>query len=270
MSCPDKSVLLHGMLDGELDVVGALAFEAHLKECPDCAAEYRRQQTIRAALRQPEMRDRAPDALRQRIMASLQPPAVPWWRRLLGQWGPGRWRLGDWRLGGAGAAALAMALLLLVALPRGGDDDLTRQLVDSHVRSLLAEHLVDVVSSDRHTVKPWFVGKIDAAPPVVDLAAQGYPLVGGRLDYLDRRVVAALVYRHGAGHIVNLFVWPSPGAADAAVTEETQEGYRLLHWVRSGLEFWAVADIDLSELQAFQAAYQQGVAAQGAAQPAQP
>ena len=259
MSCPDKSVLLHGMLDGELDVVGALAFEAHLKECPDCAAEYRRQQTIRAALRQPEMRDRAPDALRQRIMASLQPPAVPWWRRLLGQW-----RLGDWRLGGAGAAALAMALLLLVALPRGGDDDLTRQLVDSHVRSLLAEHLVDVVSSDRHTVKPWFVGKIDAAPPVVDLAAQGYPLVGGRLDYLDRRTVAALVYRRRE-HVINLFVWPQPGAADAAVTAEMEEGYSLLRWVRSGLVFWAVSDIDLPELRAFQAAYQDAVAAQAAA-----
>ena len=168
--------------------------------------------------------------------------------------------------GGAGAAALAMALMLLLILPRGGDD-LARQLVDSHVRSLLAEHLVDVPSSDRHTVKPWFVGKIDAAPPVVDLAAQGFPLVGGRLDYLDRRVVAALVYRHGGGHIVNLFVWPQPGAADAAPTVETEEGYRLLHWVRSGLEFWAVADIDLSELQAFQAAYQQGAAAQGMPQP---
>ena len=270
MSCPDKSVLLHGMLDGELDVVGALAFEAHLKECPACAAEYRQQQAIRAALRRPEMRDRAPDALRQRIIESLQPAAepvpsplpatMPWWRRLLG----------DWRLGGAGAAALAMALMLLLVLPRGGNDDLARQLVDSHVRSLLAEHLVDVVSSDRHTVKPWFVGKIDAAPPVVELAAQGFPLAGGRLDYLDRRVVAALVYRHGRGHVVNLFVWPNPGAADSAPTAETEEGYRLLHWVWSGLEFWAVGDIDLSELQAFQAAYQQGAAAQGAAQPAQP
>ncbi|WP_395681018.1 anti-sigma factor family protein [Inquilinus sp.] len=259
MSCPDKSVLLHGMLDGELDVVGALAFEAHLKECPACAAEYRRQQAIRTALRRPELRDRAPDALRRRIEAALQPPSVPWWRRFLS----------DWRLGGAGAAALAMALMLLLVLPRGGDD-LARQLVDSHVRSLLAEHLVDVPSSDRHTVKPWFVGKIDAAPPVVDLAAQGFPLAGGRLDYLDRRVVAALVYRHGGGHVVNLFVWASPGAADSAPKSETEEGYRLLHWVRSGLEFWAVADIDLSELQAFQAAYQEGAAAQGAARPAPP
>ncbi|MGO4129546.1 anti-sigma factor [Inquilinus sp. YAF38] len=252
MSCPDKSVLLHGMLDGELDVVGALAFEAHLKDCPACAAEYRRQQAIRAALRRPELRDRAPDALRRKLEAALQPATEPWWRRLAS----------GWRWGGAGAAALAMALMLILVLPRGGDD-LAGQLVDSHVRSLLAEHLVDVPSSDRHTVKPWFVGKIDAAPPVVDLAAQGFPLVGGRLDYLDRRVVAALVYRHGGGHVVNLFVWPQPGAADAAVTVETEEGYRLLHWVRSGLEFWAVADIDLSELQAFQAAYQQGAAAQG-------
>jgi len=256
MSCPDKSVLLHGMLDGELDVVGALAFEAHLKECPACAAEYRRQQAIRAALRRPELRDRAPDALRRRIQAALEAPAVPWWRRLLG----------DWRLGGAGAAVLAMALALLVVLPRGSGD-LTRELIDSHVRSLLAGHLVDVPSSDRHTVKPWFVGKVDVAPPVVDLAPQGYPLVGGRLDYLDRRVVAALVYRHGGGHVVNLFVWPQPGAADAAVTERSEEGYRLLHWVRSGLEYWAVSDVDMSELQAFQAAYQQGAAAQAAAQP---
>jgi len=253
MSCPDKSVLLHGMLDGELDVVGALAFEAHMKECPACAAEYQRQQAIRAALRRSELRDRAPDALRRRIAALADVPAEPWWHRLLA----------GWRWGGAGAAVLATALALLLVLP-GGGEDLTRQLVDSHVRSLLAEHLTDVVSSDRHTVKPWFAGKLDAAPPVIDLAPQGFPLAGGRLDYLDRRVVAALVYRRRE-HVINLFVWPQPGAADAAVTEETEEGYRLLHWTRSGLQFWAVSDVDLSDLQTFQAAYQQGVAEQGAA-----
>lgn len=254
MSCPDKSVLLHGMLDGELDVVGVLAFEAHLKECPACAAEYQRQQMIRGAMRRPELRDRAPEALRRRIEAVLPPPAPPRWRRLAA----------GWRWGGAGAV-LAMALALILILPRG-DDGLTRQLIDSHVRSLLAQHLVDVPSSDRHTVKPWFIGRIDAAPPVVDLAAQGFPLAGGRLDYLDRRVVAALVYRRRE-HVINLFVWPQPGAADAAAEAETEEGYRLLRWVRSGLEFWAVSDIDLSDLQAFQAAYQAGAAAQGGPQP---
>lgn len=255
MSCPDKSVLLHGMLDGELDVVGALAFEAHLKECPACAAEYQRQQMIRGAMRRPELRDHAPNALRRTIEAALQSPAVPWWRRVAS----------GWHWGGAGAAALAMAFALILVLPRSGDD-LTRQLIDSHVRSLLAQHLVDVPSSDRHTVKPWFIGRIDAAPPVVDLAAQGFPLAGGRLDYLDRRVVAALVYRRHE-HVINLFVWPQPGAADAAVRIETEEGYRLLRWVRSGLEFWAVSDIDLPDLQAFQAAYQEGAAAQSALQP---
>lgn len=253
MSCPDKSVLLHGMLDGELDVVGALAFEAHLKDCPACAAEYRRQQAIRAALRRPEMRDRAPDALRQRIEAMVPRPER-WWQRLMR----------GWRWGGAGAAALAMALALVVMLPRG-DDDLTRQLIDSHVRSLLAEHLTDVPSSDRHTVKPWFIGKIDVAPPVVDLGPQGFPLVGGRLDYLDRRVVAALVYRRRE-HVINLFVWPQPGTQDTAVAMRTEEGYRLLHWTTSGLDFWAVSDVDLSDLEAFQAAYQAGAAAQGAPQ----
>jgi anti-sigma factor RsiW len=260
MSCPDKSVLLHGMLDGELDVVGALAFEAHLKECPACAAEYKRQQEIRAALRSPAMRERAPDALRRRIAALAEDAPEPWWRRLLGglTFSPRQW-------GGAGAAALVTALALLIVLPRGGDD-LERQLIDSHVRSLLANHLTDVLSTDRHTVKPWFAGKLDAAPPVVDLAPQGFPLVGGRLDYLDRRVVAALVYGRRE-HIINLFVWPQPGVADAVPAPEVDDGYRLIRWSRSGLVFWAVSDMDMTELQSFQVEYEKGVAAQAAATP---
>ena len=242
MSCPDKSVLLHGMLDGELDVVGALAFEAHLKECPACAAEYRRQQAIRMALRRPELRDRAPEALRRKLEAALQPPSVPWWRRFLG----------DWRWGGAGAAVLAMALMLLVVLPRGGDD-LARQLVDSHVRSLLAEHLVDVPSSDRHTVKPWFVGKIDFAPPVTDLSAEGFALAGGRLDYVAGRPAAALVYRRRL-HTIDLFVWPDDGDTRAAAA--TVRGFHIRQWSRGGMSFRAVSDLGSEDLDVFVRALQ--------------
>jgi anti-sigma factor RsiW len=135
-----------------------------------------------------------------------------------------------------------------------GGTPLQQQLVDNHVRSMLADHLTDIPSSDHHTVKPWFNGKVPVAPEAVDLAAQGFPLAGGRLDYVDNRVVAALVYRHG-GHIVNLFVWPSPDAKDAAAKIESRQGYNLLHWTQAGVTFWAVSDAAMPELQEFEAAY---------------
>jgi len=253
MSCADMTALLHGMLDGEIDAINAVQFERHLETCEACAAEYRRQQALRNAIRQPELFHRAPDHLRHAIEAAIPSPAAarsrsPWWQRLFG----------DWRLGAGASLAFAASLALFIATGTGGDE-LQQELIAGHIRSLQADHLTDVLSSNQHTVKPWFNGKLDVAPPVVDLASQGFPLTGGRLDYIDKHEAAALVYRR-ALHVINLFVWPAPGAADRSPELFSHEGYNLLHWTRGESTFWAVSDLNAAELKEFQALYTQQTA----------
>jgi anti-sigma factor RsiW len=136
------------------------------------------------------------------------------------------------------------------------NDRVTQDLIAGHVRSLMASHLTDIASSDQHTVKPWFEGKLDFSPPVSDLADQGFPLVGGRLEYLDNRPVAVLVYRHQQ-HVINLFVWPATPGTSAGVQTTVRQGYQLLHWTQGGLQYWAVSNLNLGELQTFIQAVQQ-------------
>ena len=253
MTCSkENAILLHGLLDGELDAANAVRFEEHLKGCAVCAADYERQKTMREALRLPGVAHRAPQSLRLKLDQAFA-SAAPVETKPASRPQASRRLRARWWIGGL-SLALAASLALFVALPQTGDAFLQQQLVDSHVRSLLADHLTDIPSSDHHTVKPWFNGKVAVAPEAVDLAAQGFPLAGGRLDYVDNRVVAALVYRHG-GHIVNLFVWPSPDAKDSPPQIESRQGYNLLHWTQSGTTFWAVSDAAVPELQDFEAAY---------------
>jgi anti-sigma factor RsiW len=237
-ACPDQELLLHALVDGELDAGNAATLEAHVAGCAGCAADLAAIREVKARLAAQPLAYAAPASLHARLDAALAEATAP----------PPRRRLGSetWVMAGAmGAVAASLALFAIV--PSG--QSLEGQLVDAQARSLEAQHLVDVATSDRHTVKPWFNGKVDFAPPVVDLAPQGYPLVGGRLDRVDGRRAAALVFRRRA-HAINLFIWP--GVAPEAPLLERKDGYSLVRWGRGGLVFWAVSDVDPADLVGFQ------------------
>ena len=247
-ACADQEQALHALADGELDAMATVAVEAHLRGCAACRAELARIEAVRAALDDPTLRAGAPDALHARIaaMAPVRPDAGA---------SLARHRL-DWRSFGGGGAigALAATLALLLVLPQLAAPDLPEELVASHVRSLQATHLVDVVTSNRHVVKPWFNGRVDFAPQVPDLANAGFPLAGGRLDVIEGKTVAALVYKRRL-HSINLFVRPARGLSWPAATAMRRESYSLAHWTMGGLDYWAVSDIDPADLDAFRRAF---------------
>ncbi len=235
MDCPQTRDLLDAHLDGELDLVRTLEVERHLADCPGCAAAYDGLRSLQEALRSAPLRYEAPPRLEGRVRAALRREARPRRRPTLAA------------LAGAAAAALVVAATGLWHRP--GDDPLAREVASAHVRSLQAAHRTDVASSDRHTVKPWFTGQLDYAPPVPDLARAGFPLVGGRLDYVDGRPVAALVYERRR-HAINLFVWPAAATAGEP-TLLARQGYSLIHWGQGGMTWWAVSDLNADELRDF-------------------
>lgn len=246
LDCGDIRSLIDAAVDGELDAVSQMTFEDHLATCPDCTSAHAERQAFVRRLRTDASRFAAPPSLQARLLAALPqgadagsaPPALRRRRWLSG---------GAWL---ASAAALAASLVLFLSLP-GQQDMLTQELVAAHIRSLMPDHLTDVPSSDRHTVKPWFNGKIGLSPPVPDLAEKGFPLAGGRLDYIDDHAAAALVYRRYQ-HVINLFVWAAPQAAQQAPDVTGRNGYNLMIWTANGLRYAAVSDVALADLEVFQ------------------
>jgi anti-sigma factor RsiW len=244
VTCDDLHGLLHPYADGELDLVRGLEVEQHLRDCPACSAALDRQRAVHAALADPALYHRAPAGLRQRVQAALRPAAPARVGR----------REFPWRALAVAASLAFLALLawdaLRLASAPSAEDLLAQEVVSSFVRSQLPGKEPDVLSSDKHTVKPWFIGKVAVAPPVEDLAAEGFPLVGGRLDYVDNHNTAALVYgRHK--HVINLLVWPAPSDAEEAPRALTRQGYHLIRWAHAGSNFWAVSDLNEAELQEF-------------------
>jgi anti-sigma factor RsiW len=243
MNCAESRPLLHAYFDGELDLVRSLEVQLHINSCAACAAQNRSLQSLRVLIRDADLSYRAPDSLRSRVpgIAPAPTPAEeksdgadnePWY----------------WQWLAAGATAFAACVLLfrpLSGTPEG--DHLVDEAVAGHVRSLMVNHLMDVASSDQHTVKPWFNGKLDFAPDVKDFAAQDFPLVGGRLDYLNNRPVAALVYQRNK-HFINVFVWPEGNSNAAQPAPQNLRGYWIINRQANGLHYCLVSDLNEKEL----------------------
>jgi anti-sigma factor RsiW len=252
-SCGERELLLHGLADGELDAANALALEEHLKSCEGCTAAYREILKQRELLKAPGLRLTAPSFLRERILAEIAAAEAATGAPAVAPIPVARHKSWRWQPAQALAAFSAMALaasLILFLNTGGGPESIDNQIAAAHVRSLLVSHLTDVASSDQHTVKPWFLGKLDFAPPVADLAGDGFPLIGGRLDYIGERAVPALIYKRNA-HVINLFIWP---AGELKSAGETLGGYHILSWEKNGFTFTAVSDVNAMDLRSFERA----------------
>jgi anti-sigma factor RsiW len=271
MNCEETTKLMDGYLDGELDPITSQAIEQHLRECHNCDQAYKTQRSLIRAIGNATPYFKAPVELRERIQSSLREETTqdPVRNGVRGAQVMFHKREREprsilsetpWNWLGLAAALIFAAIIIFNVVPRlqrpGADQFLATQLIASHVRSLMANHLTDVASSDQHTVKPWLDAKLDFAPPVVDLSEKGFPLIGGRLDYLDNRPVAALIFQRRK-HFINLFVWPAGADAARSTKAMTREGYQLLYWKDSDFNYWAVSDVNEKELQEFKQLFEQ-------------
>jgi anti-sigma factor RsiW len=245
MNCSGVRDLVHASLDGELDLMRQVEFDEHLRQCQACQTIYESQRALQSALKVDGLKFTAPDRLERQVRAAVRAAArpQPWWSAAFSP---------SWLAAAAAAAAIVVAAVLFgpSALQRPQRDRIAQEVMSAHIRSLMPGHLTDVLSSDQHTVKPWFAGRLDFSPPVADLKEEGFPLVGGRLDYVENRPIAALAYRRGE-HIINLFVWPSASNAEGPEVLNGRQGYNALSWSRNRTNFWVVSDLNAAELRQF-------------------
>ncbi len=250
MNCRECHDFIDAYIDNELDVAAVIKVMQHLRDCSQCQQLLESRKVVGVLLNDPQVRFEVPDSLRRKIQSALpaaasgtkhgsgRRPAIPWFYVPLAL---------------AAAFAVVLGLVFLyqgTTLGLSGGDTVEKEVISNHVRSLLASHLLDVPSTDQHTVKPWFDGKLKFSPPVQDFADHGFRLIGGRLDYLNGREVAALVYQRNK-HIINLFIWPSESGHNAAGKSFVKDGFNVLQWDRDGFEFWAVSDVNAVDLRTF-------------------
>jgi len=243
MTCDEAETLLHALIDGELDAGHSRDVEAHVAGCPRCVAALADYREMSKAIAGANLRYSAPLELRRRIEASL-PQALPQTSA------PNRRSVIRGFAMGSAVSALAATGLVAIVLRNDDEQRLLSEVVTAHLRSLQAGHLIDVVSTDQHTVKPWFNGKLDVSPPVINLTAQGFTLIGGRLDYVDARAIGAVVYRRRQ-HVINLFVAQTANTERRPAKMETMQGFNVRRWSEQGMNFWAVSDIAPDELAEF-------------------
>jgi anti-sigma factor RsiW len=245
VTCEEARPLLQAYVDGELDVVKSLEIEAHHSGCIACAREEASLRALHTALSNSALYHETPPPLERRVRTALRDARrAEGGRRLAFKYY--RW------VGAAAAAILLFAIIVKGVLPPGSSiGEITAgEVVDDHLRSLTENHLTDVLSSNQHTVKPWFDGRLTFTPPVEDLSPEGFPLIGGRLDYLNGHQVAAVVYRRRQ-HIINLFISPAENAADTLPVTRVRGGYNIIHWTKSGMSYWAVSSVSAGELERF-------------------
>jgi anti-sigma factor RsiW len=248
MVCERTTVLLSGMIDSALGPIARFRVHRHVSGCTTCAARLEELRAMQSAIRTKLPYHRAPPGLAARIGASLpheEPPRAvrPWFR------------MPAFSLAGTGIVG-ALAGVALTVLVMGGQSDPSIAVIDSHIRSLQADHLTDVLTSDQHTVKPWLSARLDVSPPVLELKDAGFPLVGGRQDYVEGHPTAVVVYRH-AKHVINLFAWASSGQ-DEAFREETRQGFNVITWRHGGITYYAVSDVEADQLAQFAKLVMQG------------
>ena len=248
MECERATVLLSGMIDSALGPIARFRVHRHVAGCNACAARFEELRAMQSAIRTKLPYHRAPPGLAARIGAALpheEPPRAvrPWFH------------MPAFSLAGTGLAG-ALAGVALTVMVMGGQNNPTMSVIDSHIRSLQADHLTDVLTSDQHTVKPWLSARLDVSPPVLELKDAGFPLVGGRQDYIDGHPAAVVVYRH-AKHVINLFAWASSGP-DEGFRDETRQGFNVITWRHGGIRYYAVSDVEADQLAQFAKLVMQG------------